>query len=143
MTASIILMALGWGVLAGYLLLRGSDSLIGLTFCLHGLFAQRWKRLADKNATGLIRPRLFIKLAARLACYLLLCWGLLEVSHDFMRREFSFRYGGPEGLFAAAAAGLLILSRVSTSWRRMRLVWRLTHEFDFAARRERTQLLKG
>lgn len=135
--------AICWGLLAGYLLLRGIDSLLGLLFCLHGLFARRWKKLADKNATDLIRPQLIIKLALRLACYAAICGFLLEVGDSFIRREYRFRYAEVQGVLFAAVGTIMVFSRFLTSWQRMKLVWRMTHEFDFAARRERTRLLKS
>ncbi len=143
MSVTLVLIAIFWGLIAGYLLLRGTDSLLGLLFCVHGLFKRRWKQLADKNATGLIRPRLILKLALRLGCYALMCVFLLEAGDGFLRREYRFHYGELAGVLFALAAGSVILSRLLTSWRRMKLVWRMTHEFDFAERRERTRLLKS
>ena len=140
---SLILIALVWGLLAGYLLLRGLDSLLGLCFCVHGLFERRWKKLADKNATGLVRPELILKLVLRLGCYLLICGFLLEAGDGFLRAEYHFNYEGTSGVCFAVAAGVVILSRLRTSWQRMKLVWRMAHEFDFAERRERTRLLRG
>ena len=143
MSITFILIALCWGALAGYLALRGVDSLFGLLFCVHGLFERRWKKLADKNATGLVRPRLILKLALRLACYAAICGFILEAGDLFVQREYRFLYADVQGWIFAAAAGTIILSFVLNSWRRMKLVWRMTHEFDFAERRERTRLLKS
>lgn len=143
MSTLLAIVGIFWGLLAGYLLLRGIDSLLGLLFCIHGLFARRWKILADKNATGLVRPRQILKLALRLACYAALCVLLLEVGDGFLQREFHFYYGDIPGALFVAGGGMVIFSRILTSWRRLKLVWRLTHEFDFAARRERTRMLKG
>jgi hypothetical protein len=143
MNITLFVIAIIWGLFAGYLLLRCADSLLGLLFCLHGLVERHWKRLADKNATGLIRPRLILKLALRLCCYALLCGFLLEAGDGFLRREYRFHYEGTTGLLFALAGGSVILSRLLVSWKRMKLVWRLAHEFDFAERRERTSLLKG
>ena len=143
MSATLVVIALFWGLLAGYLLLRLADSLLGLLFCVHGLFARRWKILADKNATGLIRPRLILKLALRLACYAALCAFLLETGDRFLLREYHFRYEAVQGVVFAVAGSVVLLSRLYNSWRRMKLVWRMTHEFDFAARRERTRMLRS
>ncbi len=143
MTLTHILLAICWGGLAGYLLLRGTDSLLGLLFCLHGIFARRWKKLANKNATGLIRPGLIIKLALRLGCYALICGFVLEAGDGFLRREYRFHYKEILGILFAVAGAVVILSRLRISWQRMKLVWRVSHEFDFAERRERTRLLKG
>ncbi len=143
MSITLVVIAICWGLLAGYLLLRLADSLLGLLFCVHGLFARRWKILADKNATGLIRPRLILKLALRLACYAALCAFLLEAGDQFLRSEYRFHYGGVQGVvFVVVGVGVL-LNRVPNSWRRMKLVWRMSHEFDFAERRERTRMLRS
>ncbi len=143
MSISVVIIALCWGGLVGYLLLRGIDSLIGLLFCVHGLFERRWKKLADKNATGLVRPRLILKLALRLGCYAAICGLLFSGGDEFLRREYRFHYDDVQGYVFAGAAVLVLLSRLYVSWRRMKLVWRMTHEFDFAERRERTRLLKS
>jgi len=143
MSISLVVIAICWGLLAGYLALRGIDSLIGLLFCLHGIYQRRWKILADKNATGLIRPGLILKLALRLSCYALSCGFLLNTGDRFLQREYHFYYADMQGLIFAVVASGMILSRLLNSWRRMTLVWRMTHEFDFAERRERTRMLKG
>lgn len=134
--------ALIWGGLAGYLLLRAVDSLVGLLFCLHGLFEQRWKRLADKNATNLVRPRRILKLGLRLGCSAALCVFLLNGGDAFLRRAYHFQYVDSHGIVFVVAGGVILLSRLLISWRRIKLVWRLSHEFDFAERRERTRLLR-
>ncbi len=143
MSVTLVVIAIFWGLLAGYLLLRCVDSLLGLTFCLHGVFERRWKKLADKTATGLIRPQLIVKLALRLGCYAAISAFLLEAGDGFLRREYHFYYDEIPGVLFAIAGGSAIVSRLFTSWQRMKLVWRMTHEFDFAERRERTRMLKS
>ncbi len=142
MGMSLVVISIGWGLLAGYLLLRGTDSVIGLLFCLHGLFDRRWKKLADKNATGLIRPQLILKLALRLGIYAAICAFLLESGQSFVQREYRFSHAGLPGNLFGVAATVAILTLLLTSLRRLKLVWRMAHEFDFAERRERTRLLK-
>ncbi len=143
MSPYLMIVAATWGLAAGYLVLRLTDSLLGLLCCLHGLFERRWKILADKNATGLIRPRLLLKLALRLGAYALVCGVLLRLGDEFFQREFRLRQAGFPWVVFAIAAGAGLLSRLLTSCRRLRLVWRLSHEYDFAERRERTRSLKG
>ncbi len=143
MSITLIVIAIFWGMTAGYLLLRLADSLLGLLFCVHGIFERRWKTLVDKTATGLIRPGLILKLALRLSCYAVICAFLFEAGDGFLRREYHFRYAGNSGILFAVTGGAVILSRLIVSWRRMKLVWRMTHEFDFAERRERTRMLKS
>lgn len=143
MSVTLVVIAIAWGLLAGYLLLRCADSLLGLIFCVHGVFERRWKKLADKNATGLIRPQLIVKLALRLGCYAVISGFLLKTGDGFLRHEFHFFYDEIPGVLFAVAGGTVIISRFLTSWQRMKLVWRMTHEFDFAERRERTRLLKS
>ncbi|MCF6178188.1 MAG: hypothetical protein L3J63_02205 [Geopsychrobacter sp.] len=132
-----------WGLLAGYLLLRCTESLLGLVCCVHGLFARRWKTLIDKNATGLIRPGLIIKPGLRFGVYALLAGFLLDAGDDFVRRTYHLSYTATPGILFGLAGTVLFLGRLRTSVRRLKLVWRMSHEFDFAARRERTQRLKG
>ena len=143
MSVTLVVIAIAWGLLAGYLLLRCADSLLGLIFCVHGVFARRWKKLIDENATGLIRPQLIVKLALRLGCYAVISGFLLKTGDEFLRHEFHFQYDQIPGVLFAVAGGTVIISRFLTSWQRMKLVWRMTHEFDFAERRERTRLLKS
>ena len=143
MSFTFVVIAILWGLLAGYLLLRGADSLLGLLFCVHAVFERRWKTLVDKNATGLVRPGLIFKLALRLAVYALLCGFILETGDRFLIRRYHFAYEGLAATIFAVAGGCVIISRLRISWQRMKLVWRMTHEFDFAERRERTRLLKS
>ncbi|WP_020677621.1 hypothetical protein [Geopsychrobacter electrodiphilus] len=143
MTLTLYVVALFWGLAAGYLLLRGLDSLLGLGYCVHGLFAWRWKTLVNKNATGLIRPGLIVKLALRLGVYTLLAGVLLDMGAGLVGRNSGFSYVAPHGVLFACAGIAMWLGQVRTSTRRLRLVWRMSHEFDFAARRERTQRLKS
>ena len=143
MSATLLFFSVGWGLFAGYVLLRCMDSLLGLIFCVHGLFERRWKKLADKNATDLVRSAVILKLALRLGFYVLLCVFLLKVGDGLFRQDYHLQYAGFSGLLFSIAGGSVILSRLMTSWQRLKLVWRITHEFDFAARRERTRLLKS
>jgi hypothetical protein len=135
--------AICWGLVCGYLLLRGLDSFLGLVFCVHGIFARRWKILANKNAIGLIRPDLILKLGLRLAIYLVLVGFLLDMGHDFVRRVYHFRYAEGHGLLFASAVTAMFGVGLGRSWRRLKLVWAMSHKFDFAERLERTRRLKS
>jgi len=143
MTITLMAVALCWGFIVGYLLLRGLDSLLGLGFCVHGLFARRWKKLADKNATGLVRIGPLVKLTLRLCVYLLFAGFILDSGDGFVRRTYHFSYADAQGVLFVVAAGAMCIGRFLTSVRRLKLVWRMSHEFDFAERRERTQRLKS
>ncbi|PLX82281.1 MAG: hypothetical protein C0617_14215 [Desulfuromonas sp.] len=142
MTLDTALIALGWGVLSGYLAIRTSDSLLAVGFCLHGLLMGRWKRLASKASTGLIRPEIILRLLFRVGLYAAVYGALLRFGYDYTRGELWFDYGGRGGALCLAVAIAVALSRLPSARRRLAVVWRMSHEFDYAEKRQRTLLLK-
>lgn len=133
--------ALGWGLVAGYLALRTLDSLLGLAFCLQALLRWRWKRLAGKVTTG-VKPESNLDLLVKLSLWLLLFATLLHLGDKFVRSSLRFDYAGSPGIaFGLAAAGLT-LALLPATRRRLLHYWRLSHVFDYAERRRRTQLLR-
>ncbi len=137
-----IIVALVWGTLSGYFALRILDSLLAVAFCLHGLLSSRWKWLNNKAAPGQIRYSIVLKLLLRVTAYGLLCGYLLEAGDSFIRRKFSLVYHAPAEFLWGAMAVIVAVVFLRTSWRRLIVVWKMSHEFDFAEKRQRGFLLK-
>ena len=95
MNFDTISIALVWGTLSGYLILRTLDSLLAIVFCLHGLLMTRWKRLANKAAPGQIKYGTILNQMLRVILYGLLFGFLLESGNDLVQRTFHFSYHGP------------------------------------------------
>lgn len=138
MSLALTATALLWGLIAAYLAVRAVDSLLGVAFCLHGLVHGRWKRLARRVATGVVKADVLLDVLVKLALYAALYAALLYLGNDLARYKLRFSYAGPFAL----AAGALILARLPATWRRLVHYWRLSHQFDYAERRRRTQLLR-
>lgn len=143
MNLEIIIVALVWGALSGYLILRTLDSLVGITFCLHGLLMSRWKRLVNKASPGQIKYSIILQLLLRIGIYVVVFGVLLQVGDSFVWRKFRFAYEGNSGLIWGVTAGSITIIFLRASWRRLIMFWKMTHEFDYAEKRKRTILLKG
>jgi len=142
MSLSLVATALVWGLFSGYLTIRTLDSLLGLGFCLHGLLIGRWKRLAGKVATGVVKPENLLGLLFKLTLYALLFAALMRFGDEFARYNLRFEYSGSGAILFLLAAGALALSRLLATRRRLVHYWRMSHQFDYAERRHRTQLLR-
>ena len=142
MNLEIIIVALIWGALSGYLILRTLGSLLAIGFCLHGLLLSRWKRLVNKAAPGQIKYSIILRLLLWVALYGLLFGFLLEIGDSLVRREFRFNYRGTGGFLWGSMAGIVAACYLRASWRRLRVIWKMTHEFGYAEKRQRTFLLK-
>lgn len=142
MTTATIATALVWGAIAGYLAIRTLDNLLALCFCLHGLLIGRWRRLATKATTGRVNPGIIRRLMLRLALYVTLFSFLLKLGYDFTRQKLWFDYGGDGALLFAVVAGIIALCRLPAARRRLAVVWRMSHEFDYAEKRQRTLQLR-
>jgi len=143
MNLDTIIIALIWGTLSGYLILRILDSLLAIVFCLHGLLRTRWKRLANKATPGQIRYGTILHQLLRVTLFGMLCGFLLESGDNLVQQKFHFNYQGFSGLLWGILAAIVAIFLLRTSWRRLIVAWKTTHEFDYAERRQRTSLLKG
>jgi hypothetical protein len=139
---TFVVVALIWGAFSGYLLLRTLDSLLAIIICLHGLLMTRWKRLTSKAAPGQIKSAIILRVMLQVALIGLLCGYLLSVGDRFVRREFWFEYQGNNGILWGVMAGVVAVVFLRGAWRRLVVVWKMTHEFDYAEKRKRTFLLK-
>jgi hypothetical protein len=142
MNLASVATALVGGLFFGYLAIRILDSLLGIGFCLHGLLIWRWKRLAVKVATGVAKPENILGLMFKLTLYTLLFATLMHFGEDLVRHNLRLPYSGSGNILFFMAAGVLVLSRLSATRRRLIHYWRMSHEFDYAERRRRTQLLR-
>ena len=142
MTTNSIFIAILWGALSGFLGIQLLSNLLALLFCTHGLFLTRWKRLA-KKVTGQIKYSINLKLLLRVALYSLLFAALLRFGDSYVRREFWFEYRGNAAILFIAVCSISVLCSLPTAWRRLRVIWRMSHEVDFAERRQRTRMLKS
>ncbi len=136
------IIALTWGILSGYLVLRTLDSGLAIILCLHGLLMTRWKRLVNKATPGQIRYSIIIRLFLQAVLYGVLFSFLLKIGDNFIQRKFHFNYQGSNGLLWGAAIAIVTIIFLRASWRRLVVVWKMTHEFDYAEKRQRTFLLR-
>ncbi|MCD6581771.1 MAG: hypothetical protein J7K90_08230 [Desulfuromusa sp.] len=143
MNLDTIIIALTWGTLSGYLILRILDSLLAIVFCLHGLLMTRWKRLANQATPGQIRYGTILHQLFRVTLCGILFGFLFESGNNFVQQKFHFSYQGFSGLLWGVLAAIVAISLLRISWRRLIVAWKITHEFDYAERRQRTSLLKG
>ncbi len=137
MNFETIMVAVGWGVISGYLLLRALHSLLAIAICLHGMLPGRWERLAMKATPRQVRYGLIFGLLMRFVIYAVLCAYLLNFGDNFVQEKFQFDYWGTSGLIWAALAGVTAAFFFSTSWRRLVVTWKMTHEFGYAERRQK------
>ncbi|MEA3545147.1 MAG: hypothetical protein U9R69_08005, partial [Thermodesulfobacteriota bacterium] len=98
MNPATIIIALTWGILSGYLILRILDSLLAVAFCLHGLLLTRWKRLASKATPGQIRYSIILNQMLRVILSGLLFGFLLKSGNNLVQQKFYFSYQGVGGL---------------------------------------------
>lgn len=142
MSTSTIFTAIFWGALSGALGIHILTNLLALCFCTHGLFKTRWKRLSNKAKAGQVRYGTILPLMLRISLYTLLLVALLSFGDSYVRREFWFEYRGNAALLFTAVATLATLGFLPAARRRLQMVWRMSHEFDYAERRKRTRMLK-
>ena len=143
MNLDTIIIALTWGALSGYLILRTLDSGLAIIFCLHGLLMTRWKRLVNKAKPGQIRYGIILDRLLRVILSGFLFGFLLEGGHNLVQRKFHFSYQGSVGLLWGVLATIAATFFLRAAWHRLIVTWKITHEFDYAERRQRTSLLKG
>lgn len=143
MNAATIIIALSWGAIFGLLAIHALANLLAILFCLHGLLLTRWKRLAHKAATGCVKYGINLRLLLRVTLYGLLFVGLLYYGDSFVRKEFRFHYQGTDAIIFIVTASLVALSRLNAMRKRSQVIWRMSHDFDYAERRHRTQMLKS
>lgn len=143
MSVTTIIIALLWGALAGFLTIHLLANLLAVLFCLHGLLLTRWKRLAHKAATGVVKYAINLRLLLRVMLYALLFGGLLYYGDANLGKGFHLHYPGADALLFYLAATLAALSRLNAMRKRSTVIWRMSHDFDYAERRQRTQMLKS
>lgn len=143
MNIEMVIAAIAWGALAGYLILRCLDSFVAIGFALHGLLTSRWKRLANRAAPGQVKYAIILRLLLQVSLYLCLFGFLLEVGDSLIRKAYRDIYHGTGGLILGGAAAVVVGWFLRISKRRLVLIWRITHEVGFAEKRQRTFLLRG
>ncbi len=143
MSIDIIAIAMAWGIVSGYLLIRIMDSLVGVILCLLALINARWKRLAGKPSVNHVDPGIILRLMFQLTVIAVLCGFLFYYGYGFIRRESGFDYSGGKLILWSAMACATALSRLPATRRRLIFFWKMIHEFDYAQRRQRTFLLKS
>ena len=142
MTSKLILISLLWGAVGGFLALHAFANLFAAGFCLHGLLLTRWKRLAKKAASGLVKYGINLKLLFKVGCYAFLFSLALQWGDDFVQDKYRFVYLGAPLAVAGSAAAAVVAVSARRMWRRLVVIWKMSHQFDFAERRQRTQMLK-
>ena len=131
-----------WGAVAGYLVLRAAGSLLAILFSLHGLFMSRWKWLKNRATPGQIAYDIILSQLFKAGMFGALFIFLLVEGDKLMWGEFRFDYKGQEGIVWAVAAAIVTLIFARKSWRNLVVVWKLTHEVDYAHKRHRTAMLR-
>jgi len=152
MTFGSLLVALIWGMISGYAFLRIFDSIVSLGVCLHGLSLspRRKKKSGAKPETDSkskkkptwVNPRIIRKLMGQLGLYLFFFVAVVYLGDSVVKRQLFFSYQGSAGIVWIVVAAAVFLLRLATSLRRIALIRRLSHERDYAERRDRTYMLK-
>jgi uncharacterized membrane protein YraQ (UPF0718 family) len=152
MTFGSLIVALIWGMICGYAFLRIFDNVVALGVCLHGLsLSPRRKKKSgakpeadskSKKKPTWVNPRIIRKLMWQLGLYLLFFAAVVYLGDSVVKRQLFFNYQGSGGIVWIATAAAVFLLRLPTSFRRIALIRRLSHERDYAERRDRTYLLK-
>ncbi len=142
MTFNTVMTAIIWGTLAGVLAIHLLANLLALLFCLHGLLKTRWKRLVKKAAPGLVRYSTILPLMLRIGLYSLLFALLLQFGDSYVRRQFWFEYRGSAATLFFAVVTISALCFLPKVVARLRVVWKMSHQIDYAQRRQRTRMLK-
>lgn len=143
MTTNTIMTAIVWGAISGVLGTQLLINLLGMLFCLHGLLQTRWKRLTHKAAAGQVKYMINLQLLLRISLYALLFAGLLQFGDNYVQRKFWFEYRDNATLLLAIFALLAAVGFLPAARRRLRVIWRMSHECDYAERRQRTRMLKS
>lgn len=141
MSLAVVCFTLLWGAVFGYLALRTLDSLLGIGFCLQALLRWRWKRLAGKVVTG-VKPGSNLDLLVKLSLCAIVFATLMHLGDDFARSKLRVGYAGSGGLLFLLAAAGWITGWLPATRRRLLHYWKMSHQFDYAERRRRTQLLR-
>jgi hypothetical protein len=143
MSTGVVAIAIIWGVLSGFLIVRTLDRLAGIGFCLHALLLARWSKLAGKTAMNQVNSGVILPLMLKVGLLSVLFGVLLYQGYRITHQELRFDYGGPGAILYAAIACATALSRLTATRRRLVHFWRMSHDFDYAQRRQRTLLLKS
>ncbi len=143
MTSELILIALLWGSVGGFLALHALANLLAVGFCLHGLLRTRWRRLVQKAAAGGVKYVVNLKLLGRTGCYTLLFFLLLQWMDGLVRHKYGFTYADVQVVIAGLAACAVLAVGCKSAYRRLEDIWKMSHQFDYAERRQRTRLLKS
>ncbi|AJF06243.1 hypothetical protein [Geoalkalibacter subterraneus] len=154
MTFGTLIVALIWGMICGYAFLRIFDSVVALGVCLHGLSLspRRKKKSAakpepdskskTKKKPSWVNPRTIRKLMWQIGLYLFFFALVVYLGDSVVKRQLFFSYQGSSVVVWGVAAAAIFLLRLRTSFRRIALIHRLSHERDYAEKRDRTYLLK-
>ena len=142
MTVKTIFTAIIWGAVFGALAMQVLANLLAFCYCLHGLVQTRWKRLA-KKVTGQVKYGTIFPLLVKVTLYTLLFMTLLNYGDRYVRQQFWFDYRGSASILFAITATVTALAFLPLAWRRLKVIWRMSHELDFAERRNRTRMLKS
>jgi len=132
-----------WGAVAGYIILRAVESLLVIVVSFHGLLLSRWKWLKNKANPGQIANDIILSQMLKAGFLGILFTFLLAEGDNLMWGEFRFSYQGQAGVLWSVAAGIVALVFVRKSWRKLHVVWKLTHEVGYAQKRQRTVLLRS
>ena len=102
----------------------------------------RWKSLKNRATPGQIAYDIILSQLLKAGIFGALFSFLLAEGDKLMWGKFRFNYDGQAGIVWAVAAAIVALIFVRKSWRNLVVVWKLTHEVDYAHKRQRTVLLR-
>jgi hypothetical protein len=142
MSIRIIFTAIIWGFVSGLLAAHLLSNLLAVLFCLHGLLLTRWKRLA-KKMTGQVKYGINVMLLLRVILYALLFTALLRFGDSYVQQTFWFEYRGTAAILFGSAFSIAALISIPAVKKRLSVIWRMSHEVDYAEKRQRTRILKS
>jgi len=139
---TVILISLIWGLCCGYGLTKLAEAFINTIISLHGLFLRRWKWLANKSAPGMISYSIILDLLIRTLLMGTFFGVILRWGDDWVRHKTAFNYSETVLIIWGVAATLTALISLKPSWQKVRIAWKISHEYDYAQKRKRTFLLR-
>lgn len=142
MNAFALLTALLWGACCGYCGIRLVETLINLLSAIHGLFTRRWKSLVNRAMPGQIAYDILLDLLVRMLLQALLFASILIWGDEWVGNKTSLLYSGTPLWIWATMAIIAAVLALRSSWRRIVIAWKISHEFDYAQKRKRTLLMR-
>lgn len=142
MSITLTLTCIVWGLFCGYGLVKLAEAVMSTVISIHGLLLRRWKWLANKAAPGMISYSIILDLLIRTLLIGTLFGIILRWGDRWVQHKTAFNYSETTLIVWAITATLTALISIRPSWRKVRIAWKISHEYDYAQKRKRTFLIR-